>query len=104
MPHAHSQQRHRIAIDHHRAARPRAPRAHHAADRPRLGRFHEHVPPPAPFEPLRSEEHTSELQSLAYLVCRLLLEKKKKKKKHNKLTKKYTEIANKQHTNCQYSY
>src|SRR2546425_4951203 len=29
----------------------------------------------------RSEEHTSELQSLAYLVCRLLLEKKKKK--HN---------------------
>src|SRR5687767_15667604 len=29
----------------------------------------------------RSEEHTSELQSLAYLVCRLLLEKKKKKKK-----------------------
>src|SRR2546425_7693179 len=27
--------------------------------------------------PLRSEEHTSELQSLAYLVCRLLLEKKK---------------------------
>src|SRR2546425_3877413 len=27
---------------------------------------------------LRSEEHTSELQSLAYLVCRLLLEKKKK--------------------------
>src|SRR2546425_6198610 len=30
----------------------------------------------------RSEEHTSELQSLAYLVCRLLLEKKKKKKIH----------------------
>src|SRR2546425_1643377 len=29
---------------------------------------------------LRSEEHTSELQSLAYLVCRLLLEKKKKLK------------------------
>src|SRR2546425_2369483 len=26
---------------------------------------------------IRSEEHTSELQSLAYLVCRLLLEKKK---------------------------
>src|SRR2546425_9771867 len=35
---------------------------------------------------IRSEEHTSELQSLAYLVCRLLLEKKKKKKNkiHNK--------------------
>src|SRR5205823_9219588 len=30
-----------------------------------------------PLERLRSEEHTSELQSLAYLVCRLLLEKKK---------------------------
>src|SRR5687767_4390369 len=30
---------------------------------------------------IRSEEHTSELQSLAYLVCRLLLEKKKKKHK-----------------------
>src|SRR2546425_8182651 len=31
----------------------------------------------------RSEEHTSELQSLAYLVCRLLLEKKKKKKQQH---------------------
>src|SRR6266404_7224423 len=30
---------------------------------------------------VRSEEHTSELQSLAYLVCRLLLEKKKKNTK-----------------------
>src|SRR3989441_4425984 len=29
------------------------------------------------FAGVRSEEHTSELQSLAYLVCRLLLEKKK---------------------------
>src|SRR2546425_4441955 len=33
-------------------------------------------------ETIRSEEHTSELQSLAYLVCRLLLEKKKIKNKH----------------------
>src|SRR2546425_1659266 len=32
-----------------------------------------------PMRAARSEEHTSELQSLAYLVCRLLLEKKKKK-------------------------
>src|SRR5207302_11003048 len=32
-------------------------------------------------QPLRSEEHTSELQSRENLVCRLLLEKKKKKKK-----------------------
>src|SRR3712207_7248678 len=31
------------------------------------------------FGVLRSEEHTSELQSRQYLVCRLLLEKKKKK-------------------------
>src|SRR3989441_5731633 len=31
------------------------------------------------YEEVRSEEHTSELQSLAYLVCRLLLEKKKNK-------------------------
>src|SRR3989442_6353218 len=30
--------------------------------------------------PIRSEEHTSELQSRPHLVCRLLLEKKKKKK------------------------
>src|SRR3712207_7288690 len=31
--------------------------------------------------PQRSEEHTSELQSRQYLVCRLLLEKKKKQKR-----------------------
>src|SRR5437016_11878296 len=34
----------------------------------------------------RSEEHTSELQSLTNLVCRLLLEKKKKKKKKKNMT------------------
>src|SRR5205823_10715798 len=34
--------------------------------------------------PIRSEEHTSELQSLAYLVCRLLLEKKKQKQQDHK--------------------
>src|SRR5262245_19170006 len=45
---------------------------------------------------LRSEEHTSELQSLRHLVCRLLLEKKKKnKKKKNTYTKKTQE---RQHT------
>src|SRR2546425_6926754 len=32
----------------------------------------------------RSEEHTSELQSLAYLVCRLLLEKKKKTREESR--------------------
>src|SRR3712207_7424735 len=38
------------------------------------------VPSPATTRPPRSEEHTSELQSRQYLVCRLLLEKKKKQK------------------------
>src|SRR5438445_3566475 len=38
--------------------------------------------PEGPYGEYRSEEHTSELQSRQYLVCRLLLEKKKKKKKH----------------------
>src|SRR3712207_6850490 len=42
-----------------------------AAARPR------HRAPAAPAELVRSEEHTSELQSRQYLVCRLLLEKKK---------------------------
>src|SRR3712207_6983122 len=36
--------------------------------------------PGGPLDALRSEEHTSELQSRQYLVCRLLLEKKKKNK------------------------
>src|SRR5437899_5651433 len=36
-----------------------------------------------PQPPFRSEEHTSELQSLRHLVCRLLLEKKKKKQETN---------------------
>src|SRR6266480_7564544 len=52
---------------------------------------------PSPRAPLRSEEHTSELQSHVKLVCRLLLEKKKKKKKYhflynNKTKKKKTKI------------
>src|SRR5438552_5659684 len=34
---------------------------------------------------VRSEEHTSELQSPDHLVCRLLLEKKKKKQNNNKI-------------------
>src|SRR2546423_5012916 len=44
---------------------------------------------------VRSEEHTSELQSLAYLVCRLLLEKKKKTIKNKiiyTIVKKITEM------------
>src|SRR3712207_7007315 len=42
--------------------------------------------------PTRSEEHTSELQSRQYLVCRLLLEKKKKKKRTEQNNGKYTEV------------
>src|SRR3712207_7756335 len=55
-------------------ARPRAARAAGRQGRPPR-------PTPANAAPLpatRSEEHTSELQSRQYLVCRLLLEKKKK--------------------------
>src|SRR5437763_11651270 len=56
----------------------------------------------------RSEEHTSELQSPMYLVCRLLLEKKKKKKKKKKIidswnnsyTNHNTMIIHKSQCNC----
>src|SRR5947209_9152736 len=44
---------------------------------------------------IRSEEHTSELQSRQYLVCRLLLEKKKKKKKQKQI--EHIETRIKQH-------
>src|SRR2546426_9095859 len=53
--------------------RSRRVRRRDAGDRPR------HV-----VEHVRSEEHTSELQSPCNLVCRLLLEKKKKKNKNQK--------------------
>src|SRR5438093_9165682 len=43
----------------------------------------------------RSEEHTSELQSLTNLVCRLLLEKKKQQR--NPTTKQNTDITNQTH-------
>src|SRR2546422_4639950 len=39
----------------------------------------------SPWPPLRSEEHTSELQSRLHLVCRLLLEKKKKIADHPRM-------------------
>src|SRR5258705_3362187 len=42
-------------------------------------RFHRERPANVDAEKARSEEHTSELQSLRHLVCRLLLEKKKNK-------------------------
>src|SRR5215467_13938247 len=47
------------------------------------------------FAELRSEEHTSELQSPCNLVCRLLLEKKKKKNNHLLLLKKKKKKHNK---------
>src|SRR2546425_8163865 len=53
---------------------PRRPRRHPPEHHHRDRRIAYCAPRPGP----RSEEHTSELQSLAYLVCRLLLEKKKK--------------------------
>src|SRR5436309_8000263 len=49
------------------------------------------TPPMIPFNTLRSEEHTSELQSRENLVCRLLLEKKKNKRNNNTYTITYTE-------------
>src|SRR2546425_8057108 len=52
-----------------RDARPRLARPPRGVGVPHVGRG---------VDERRSEEHTSELQSLAYLVCRLLLEKKKK--------------------------
>src|SRR3989441_475732 len=80
------------------AGRPLAPCGPTRQDKPRLpilatrhrgargeGPAERQAPPaarrvtPHAWTRLRSEEHTSELQSLAYLVCRLLLEKKKKK-------------------------
>src|SRR5205823_14078492 len=60
-------------------------RSHSGSDRRQEGRlplrhdgYRHHR---GPDQTHRSEEHTSELQSLAYLVCRLLLEKKKKRRK-----------------------
>src|SRR2546425_7265371 len=54
-----------------------APR-HEAGAHPPAPRGRERTAPPLAMQTTeRSEEHTSELQSLAYLVCRLLLEKKK---------------------------
>src|SRR3712207_8934670 len=55
----------------------RAPAPHRATG---PGARHESRPDPPRRPGLRSEEHTSELQSRQYLVCRLLLEKKKKNK------------------------
>src|SRR3712207_7288863 len=63
---------------------PRGHRVHAGHDEEHAGAAHSRVlAPPEHHGALpRSEEHTSELQSRQYLVCRLLLEKKK----NNKLT------------------
>src|SRR5258708_10373368 len=53
--------------------------AHAWAIRKATAIFGSLFPPPQHFINVRSEEHTSELQSPDHLVCRLLLEKKKKK-------------------------
>src|SRR5439155_5015007 len=63
-------------VDHHR----HHARAEGAAPRDRIVSHRERS--------LRSEEHTSELQSRGHLVCRLLLEKKKKKKNSNGISQK----------------
>src|SRR5690348_17455599 len=60
------------------AGRPQAKgRAEHHARNHDIGQAHSQL-----LLDLRSEEHTSELQSPVHLVCRLLLEKKKKNKKN----------------------
>src|SRR5437879_6866387 len=48
----------------------------------------------------RSEEHTSELQSPMYLVCRLLLEKKKKTKNHKTYTQNTDSIGVENEEQC----
>src|SRR3712207_6962262 len=63
----------RIYLD-HAATTPVLPAAREAMAEA-LSRWHN---PSSPHAEGRSEEHTSELQSRQYLVCRLLLEKKKK--------------------------
>src|SRR5262245_64813090 len=70
-----------------RAASTRCSRS--ARSRPRSGPRTCCAPKPRPRR--RSEEHTSELQSLRHLVCRLLLEKKKQKINRNIKHKKKNE-------------
>src|SRR3712207_9365678 len=69
------------AVQHQQVARraqQQRPHDHGVAAEP-VGQEPRHQPAdPAEEQQHRSEEHTSELQSRQYLVCRLLLEKKKK--------------------------
>src|SRR5436309_12259259 len=57
--------------------------------------FAAHQPEVVVFRLMRSEEHTSELQSRENLVCRLLLEKKKKTTKKKKKQHTNTQLKNK---------
>src|SRR6476620_11975006 len=67
---------------------------------PRLRSCRGSPPPTRTCARWRSEEHTSELQSRQYLVCRLLLEKKKNKQtKLSKQTKKKKKINTKTNRN-----
>src|SRR2546426_5477448 len=57
--------------------------------------------PNRPLEALRSEEHTSELQSPCNLVCRLLLEKKKKRDtRESRLSLTMLTLAHSRHRRC----
>src|SRR3712207_9021500 len=71
------------------APRPSPPRSRSARSDPSPARGARPRPGPAG-SPARSEEHTSELQSRQYLVCRLLLEKKKKERPLRRHVKKLT--------------
>src|SRR3712207_7339437 len=71
------ERRHADADEQHGLAVLRGQRSTEPVDRDREPDDHRHV--------RRSEEHTSELQSRQYLVCRLLLEKKKKYKSRDNL-------------------
>src|SRR5258707_9997362 len=78
----------RHAVQHHRDLHRKRRRVEAHQDHAEDGREHRRR------EGGRSEEHTSELQSRQYLVCRLLLEKKKKKRINKKNEKTTNENQN----------
>src|SRR5438034_3418158 len=87
----------------HRRAHRRSPRHRHTTsalgDRPAHGAPSTLDPYARQGDPgtkIRSEEHTSELQSHSDLVCRLLLEKKKKKNKHQEPQQNHHNTSKKQ--------
>src|SRR3712207_7070411 len=67
-----------------RGLRGRGPRGRRRVLKLLLARAARHARRSRPATRLRSEEHTSELQSRQYLVCRLLLEKKKRGRQNTK--------------------